>query len=139
MRYHDDQTVACYLLEYLHYLNAGFGVKRSGRLVGKQNVGVVYQRAGDGDTLHLTAGHLVGLFVKLIAQSHTLKHCLGTATAFGAIHTRNGKGKLNVCKHRLMRYQVVALKDKAYRMVSVGVPFAVREGRSRFSVYFELT
>ena len=38
-----------------------------------------------------------------------------------------------------MRYQVVALKYKAYRMIAVGVPFAVREGRGRFSVYFKLT
>ena len=35
----------------------------------REDVGVVYERAGYGDALHLAAGHLVGLFVELVAQA----------------------------------------------------------------------
>ena len=52
---HDDQTVLGNLLEYLHDLNAGLGVKSTGRLIGKDNVGIVDQSSGYSHTLHLTA------------------------------------------------------------------------------------
>ena len=69
-----------YLAENVHYLNAGLRVERTGRLVGKQDIGVVYESAGDSHALHLTAGHLIGLFRELVAESHLLK-CLYRALA----------------------------------------------------------
>ena len=63
MRDHDDELIFGYLLEYLHYLHAGVRVERTGWFVGEQNIGVVDQSSCNGDALHLTAGHLVGLLV----------------------------------------------------------------------------
>ena len=57
----------------LHHLHARLAVERAGRLVGEQNVRIVDERPRDGDALHLAAGHLVRLFVELVAKAHALK------------------------------------------------------------------
>src|SRR5687767_12521721 len=48
-------------LEQGHDLDACLGVEIAGRLVGEQDGGVVDERAGNGDTLPLPAGELIGL------------------------------------------------------------------------------
>ena len=78
---HYNEPVFGYLLEQIHYLNAGLGVKRARRLVGKQYLGVVDQRSGDSHTLHLTARHLIGLLAELIAETDLLKGDLCTLPA----------------------------------------------------------
>ena len=83
MRDHDNELVLGYLLKYLHYLHTRVRVERTGRLVGEQNVGVVYQRSRYGDSLHLTAGHLVRLLCKLIAEPDLLKSVYRTRAPFG--------------------------------------------------------
>ena len=55
VRDHDDQLILGDLLEDLHDLHAGGRVQRTGGLVGKENIGVVDDGAGNGHTLHLTA------------------------------------------------------------------------------------
>ena len=61
------------LFQDLHHLHARLAVERAGRLIGKQNVRVVDKRSRDGNALHLAAGHLVRLFVELVAKAHALK------------------------------------------------------------------
>ena len=80
MSYHNYETVVSYFLEKLHYLNARVRIKRTRGLVCKENIGVVYQRTRDSDSLHLTARHLIGLLVKLIAKSD-LSECLDRSCA----------------------------------------------------------
>ena len=60
--------------------------ERAGRLVGEQNVRVVDKRSRDGDALHLAAGHLVRLFVELVAEAHTLKRLDGALAALALAH-----------------------------------------------------
>ena len=78
--YHDYETVVSYFLEKLHYLNARVRIKRTRGLVGKKNIGVVYECACDSNSLHLTARHLIRLLVKLIAKSD-LSECLNRSCA----------------------------------------------------------
>ena len=52
---HHDQPVGGDLLQEVHDLDTGVAVQGAGRLVCEQDIGVVDQRAGDGDALHLTA------------------------------------------------------------------------------------
>jgi len=75
---HDDQAVFGDLLENFHDLNAGLRVQRTGRLVSQDDIRIVDQRTGNSDTLHLSAGHLAGLFGKLTAQSDILQRFLCT-------------------------------------------------------------
>ena len=81
---HDHQPVLCHLLEQLHDLDAGFAVQRAGGLVRQQDIRVVDQRTGNGNALHLAAGHLAGVLVQLIAQPHLLQRLGGAALALCA-------------------------------------------------------
>lgn len=52
------------------------------RLIDKKNIGIVYKRTGNRNTLHLTARKLIYFFVKLIAQPHLFKSLLYFRSAF---------------------------------------------------------
>ena len=125
VRDHDDKAVARDLLENFHDLHARLGVQRAGRLVRQQNVRVVDEGAGDGDALHLAAGHLVWPLVQLIAEADLLQHGNGAGTALLAGNAGERQGQLDVCQHALVRDEIVALKDKADGVVAVGVPVPV--------------
>ena len=125
MGHHDHQAVFGHLLEQLHDLNTGLTVQRTGGLVGQQNIRVIHQRPGDGHPLHLAAGHLTGLFVALMSQSHLLQRSLGPAAALRLGHAGDGERQLHIGQHRLMRDQVIALEHKADGVVAVGIPVPV--------------
>ena len=122
VRNHDHQPVAGDFLQKLHHLHAGFAVQRAGGFVSQQHVRVVDQRARNRHALHLPAGHLRRLLVKLVAQTHALQRFLGARPALGAGNARQRQRQLDVGQHRLMRNQVVALKHKADGVVAVRVP-----------------
>ena len=122
---HNDKAIFRNLLEQIHDLHARFGIERTGRLIGQQDFRIVDQRTRDRDTLHLTAGHLIRLFVDLIAESHALKHFLCTFAALGFGDARKRQRELNIGEHRLMRDQIVGLKDKADRVIAVVIPVSV--------------
>ena len=122
---HDDQPVPGHLLQKLHHLHAGLAVQRAGGLVGQEDVRVVDEGPGDGNALHLAAGHLGGHLVELVAQPHLFQGVHGPAAALLLGHARQGQGKLHVGEHRLMGDQVIALEHEADGVVAVGVPVAV--------------
>ena len=70
--HHDDQLVLGDFLQQVHNLHRGVRVQGAGGLIRHKDIRVVHQSPGDGHPLHLAAGHLVGLFVKLIPQAHLL-------------------------------------------------------------------
>ena len=107
MRDHDYELVLGYLLEYLHDLHARFRVERAGRLVGQQNIRVVYQCAGYGDSLHLASGHLIRLFAELIAETDLFERLHRSFAPLCLVHAREGQSKFNVCEHSLMGDEVI--------------------------------
>ena len=122
---HDHQPVLRHLLEEVHDLDAGGAVQGAGGLVGQQDIRVVHQGPGDGHALHLAAGHLIGLFVKLVPQAHPLQGPDGPLPPLGLADAGDGQGQLHVCQHSLVGDQVVALEDEADGMVPVGIPVPV--------------
>ena len=102
MRYHDDQPVGGYLLEYAHDLGAGLCIESSRRLISENDVRVVDERPGYGHSLHLTAGHLCRLLVYLIAKPHLLKGRYGACPSLSRRHSGKRQSKLDVGKHILM-------------------------------------
>ena len=138
MRDHDDEAVLGYLLQQVHHLHARFAVQRACGLVGKKDVGVVYQRAGDRHALHLPAGHLVGFFVYLVAQAHALKDLYRPLAALLARDAGDGQRELDVCEHALVGDEVVALEHEAYRVVAVSVPVLVAVVPGRAAVYHKV-
>ena len=125
VRNHNDQTILGNALEYLHNLNTGFGIKRTRRLICKNNIGIVHKSACDCHSLHLSARHFGGLFIQLRSESNLFKCFLRTLSALGLGNTRKRQRKLYVLQYRLMWNQIIALKDKSYRMISISIPISV--------------
>ena len=127
VRDHYDEPVFGNLFQKLHYLNARDRIERARRFVRENYFGVVYKRAGYRHPLRLTARKLVRLIVYPVFQPDFFKRFFGASAPLFLAHARYGEGELHVLKHRLMRNQMIALKNKAYRMVSVCVPVLVAE------------
>ena len=123
---HHHQTVPGHFLQQFHDLHAGFRVQRAGGFIGQQNIRIVDQGTGNGHTLHLAAGHLVGLFVELIAQAHVLQslRCPAAALFFG--DAGDGQGQFHVGKDGLMGNQIVALEHETDGVVAIGIPVPIR-------------
>ena len=127
MRNHDNELILGNLLEDIHYLHGGIGVERARRFVRKKDIGVIDERTRDCDTLHLTAGHLVRLFVELVAKPYLFQRLGGALSAFARSDAGERQCKLNIGQNRLVRDKVVRLKNETDGMVSVSVPVRVRE------------
>ena len=122
---HDDEAVFRDLFQKLHDLNTRLAVQCAGRLVGQQDVRVVDEGARNGDTLHLAAGHLGGVFVQLVAQANLLQCLSSTAFPLRAGDARDRQGQLDVSENGLMGDQIVALEHETDGVVAVGIPVAV--------------
>ena len=138
MRDHDDEAVLGDVFEDLHHLHARLAVERAGRLVGEQNVRIVDERPRDSDTLHLAAGHLVRLFVELVAEANALKRLDGALAALRLAHARERERQLHVAQYRLVRNEVIALEDEADGVVAVTVPVGIGKVLRRLAVDDEI-
>jgi hypothetical protein len=63
-------------LQQLQDVAAGGRVQVAGRLVGKQDRGIVGEGAGDGNALLLAAGQLRGIVVPAVGQADLLEQLL---------------------------------------------------------------
>ena len=122
MRHHHDETIIGHPLEDVHNLDAGLGVKGTGRLIGEHDVGVVHEGAGNRHALHLATRELVWPLVGVLRKPHLRKSIGGTAAPLAASYTREREGELDVGEDRLVRYEVVALEDEAHAVVAVAIP-----------------
>ena len=134
VRYHYYQLFARDFLYKLHNLHGSGRIQRARGFVRKQNFGLVDQSAGNGHPLALSARQLVGLFVVLSLESHAVQRFSGALGALLTAHARDGKGKLHVSEHRLVRDKIVTLEDKAHAVIAVHVPVAVAEAFGADSV-----
>jgi len=86
VRDHDNQLVCRNFFQDVDDLARRFGIQRAGRLVRKQNIGIIDQSAGNRDALHLAAGHLVRLFVQLVGKPDFAQHIFGAPFPFPFRH-----------------------------------------------------
>jgi hypothetical protein len=103
--------------EQPHDFLAGGAVEVAGRLVGQENAWAVDQRPGDGHSLPLPAGELVGTVIHPISQSH-LGERLGSEIptflgAYAGIHQR----QLHIVQAGGPGQQVEGLKDETDLLV----------------------
>src|SRR5208282_3407025 len=78
---HDGVALLVQAVEQGHDLGAGLRVQVAGGLVGQDDGGIVDQRAGDGHTLPLAAGELVGLVHHAVGEIDGLQRRLGALDA----------------------------------------------------------
>jgi hypothetical protein len=112
---HDDGLAhGVELRQALHNLVAGLGVEVAGRLVGQDDTGIIDQSPGDGDALLLAAGQLHGAVIEAIAQAdHVGQVEAPFACPLGQVNALVEQGNLDVLDNRVLRQQVVRLKDEA--------------------------
>ena len=70
----DDDGAAVLVVDILHELQDFLGrlvVERSRGLVAQQELRVFRDGTGNGHTLHLSAGHLIGFMFQTVTQSHS--------------------------------------------------------------------
>ena len=109
----------------IHYLHGSYRVECARRLVGKQNLGFVHERAGYCDALALSARELIGLFAVQPRKPYAVERIVRALDPLRFANARNGERKLDVFRNGLVRDQVVALKNKAYAVIAVRIPIAV--------------
>jgi hypothetical protein len=118
---HDDgDALFVELLKNAHHFDGGSGVQIARGFVRQQHLRFIYETAGDGHTLLLAAGKLVGKMVRAICQTHDLEAVQraianlprGMATGATVQH-----GKLDILERRRAREEIEALKNEAELLI----------------------
>ncbi len=121
MRDHDDghPFFLVEALEQLHHFHAGLGIQRARGLVGQDDLRARDKGAGDGDTLLLAAGHLVGKVRSPGREPQLVQVLHGQLVALLPRNSLIIKGKLHVLHGCLEVDQVKALEHEADHPVAV--------------------
>ncbi len=115
---HDGVAVGVQGVKQGHDFEAGLGVEVSGGLVGEDDGGPVDQGAGDGHTLALAAGELVGLVVHARFEADIGERFLGAGDAGGRGCAVIDQWQLDVVEGSGAGEQIEGLKDEADLLVA---------------------
>ena len=117
-----DAGALLYVLEFALHLLAQFEVERAERLVQQQQLRLQNQRAGNGDTLPLSAGELGRHALFKALQRHQAQHFPHAALALVLFHAAHAQAVGDVPTHVHMRKERVTLK------YGIDVAFLRRQG-----------
>ena len=125
--HHHGHAVSGQLLHHLQHLAHHLGVQGGGRLVKQHHVGLHTQGADDGDALLLSAGKLLGIGIRPVAQAHRVQQAAGRGLGLllgDALGVHGGQGQ--VFQHGHIGEQVEVLEHHAHFLpVAVQVGFFV--------------
>ena len=120
--HHHHKPILCHLFKKLHDLYRRLGIKRTGRLICKKYIRIIYKGTGNRHTLHLSAGKLVGPFVDMLCKPHIFKCFFSTFFSFSSGYAADGQSQFHICQNGLMLYKIIALKYKSYGVIAVRIP-----------------
>ena len=111
----DDGQVqlAVQVLQQLQDGLGGVRVQRGGGFIGKQDLGLVCQGAGDSHALLLAAGQLAGIGVHLVSQVYQIQKLQHPVLDLLLFHTRMSQRISHIFKNRVSVQQVKVLEDHA--------------------------
>ena len=98
--------------EGFEHLLAREGVEGAGRLVGEHDRGPVHQRAGDGDALRLSSGHLVQAPVREVGDVEPLEHLERRRPCRSWLRPEEAHGQLDVLGDGQLGHQVAELEHE---------------------------
>ena len=107
---------------------AGGGVEIAGGFVGEKDRGLVDEGTGEGGSLELSTGKLVGAMVGAVGELDGFKEIVGTVTSRGVHTSGEEEGKENVFFDRKGGEKVKELKNEADFEASEGGQFIVVKG-----------
>jgi acyl-CoA thioesterase-1 len=99
-------------LHELENISSVLFVQISGRFIGKQQCGMVHQRAGNCHALLLASGKLSGPLFGSTGQPHLCKPLTRRAKRLPQCHTPNQQRHRYVFRSREIRQEVMTLPDK---------------------------
>jgi energy-coupling factor transporter ATP-binding protein EcfA2 len=115
----DGGAVLVQFFQQLHDCFAVAGVEVSGRLIRKQDGGRPSQRAGDSDTLLLTAGELRGIVAKAMRHADAAQRLIDAAFALGGGHAGTiGERELDIFIDGEIADQIETLKDETNLLIA---------------------
>ena len=124
---HHGHALGGEILHHVQHLAHHFGVQGAGGFVKEHHVGVHAKGAHNGDALLLSAGKLLGIYARLLQQTHARQQLGGLfgRRFFGHLAGLNGSQR-KVLHHGQMRKQVELLKHHAHAAADqVDVAFGV--------------
>ena len=107
---------------------AGGGVEIAGGFVGEKDRGLVDEGTGEGSSLELSTGELVGAMVGAVGELDGFKEIVGTVTSRGVDTSGEEEGEKNVFFDRKGGEKVKELKNKADFEASKGGQFIIVKG-----------
>jgi len=108
-----DPKLALHLADGAAQLLADLGIESAEGLIEEQYLGLVRERAGDGDALLLAAGELRGQALVHALESDEPQELAAPRMAGAGAHATHAQGKLNVVGDRHMTEERVVLKHEA--------------------------
>ena len=93
-------------------------IQRTAGLVGKDNIGLIDKGTGNGHTLLLASGKLVGLMVGTVGKFHELEQLQGTLTGLALTGTGYHGGYHDILECRELGQQLMELEDEADVLVT---------------------
>ena len=112
-----------------------FCVQTARGLIGKDDGRIVYQCSGNGYTLLLTAGELVGLVSGTVGQSHELKQFTGTFPCILRLPACDIGRNHDVLQCGKLREKLMELEDEAQVLVAEVAQPVGRQSADIHSVY----
>ena len=91
------------------------GIQITCGLIRKDEIGIVRKSAGNGNTLLLTAGKLIGEVVQTVAEAHTSQERFHLLRSLAPGNSRCEGG---ILQRSQLRHEHVILEDKAHGLVT---------------------
>ena len=114
MRDHDDRLTVCVeLTEDIKQAVSGFGIERTSRFIGEQELGFCDDRAGDRGALLLTAGDLIGKLIEQIMNAEHLCHRLEPLLHIVILHAGEHERQKDIVAQGEIIKQIEILEDEA--------------------------
>src|SRR6516165_4114022 len=122
-----DARLPHQLEELLEHPLCGVRVEIAGRLIGKEDLGVVGNSTGDGDALLLAAGKLRRPVIPALLETKGLQELLAPRLRLVAGQAENQLRQHHVLERRELRQEVVELIDEAHLHAAYASLLFVRE------------
>src|SRR5277367_2186346 len=90
-------------------------IEIAGRLIGQDQFGTRHQRSGNGDTLLLSTGELLGQVTRAVGDSDALEHLGDPSFALAAGYPPVDQGHFDILGYIEIIDEIEALEDKPYR------------------------
>ena len=130
MCYHNDG--GSFLVQFgqqIHHFGSVLRVEVTGRFVGQNQFGIRDYGTGDGYTLLLSAGELLGKVFGTVADVHAFQYFLYPLFPFCGLVAEVGQRQFYVLEDIEFVYQVETLEDEAYLALAyTGTVFLVQVG-----------